>query len=195
MKARFVFEEVRFNFDKQPPYKRYQVKSGLSGPKTPNPKKDGYGGGLTDQEQEIRDRYQQKLQSVQDEIYSLEDERESLERDLEELSETPFDSGELEEFYADVQNRYGFNALDILNSGMSDDEKIKSIDALNPKDDFGRREFEDLMHNYKYYHPADPDQNQIEKIGKRLSAIENVIKEKEGMIDRLETKIYNLENY
>jgi len=192
MKAKTVFEEVRFNF-KGSPTDRFRVNPGIKREPTENPRKQR--SGLNPDEEEIVNRFRDKLQKIQDDIYSLKDERESLEMDLKDLSETPFDSGELEEFYADVQSRYGFNALDILNSGMSDEEKIKSIDALDPRWDFGRREFEDLMHNYRYYHPEDPDQEQVEKIEKRIRAIENVIKEKEGMIDRLETKIYNLENY
>jgi len=192
MKAKTVFEEVRFNF-KGSPTDRFRVKPGIKRGPTENPRKQR--AGLNPDEEEIANRFRDKLEKIRDEIYSLEDEKESLERDLEDLAENPFDSGELEEFYADVQNRYGFNALDILNSGMDDEEKIKSIDALDPRRDFGRREFEDLMHNYRYYHPEDPDQEQVEKIEKRIRAIENVIKEKEGMIDRLETKIYNLENY
>jgi len=192
MKAKTVFEEVRFNL-KGNPTDRFRVRPGISRPPIENPRKQR--SGLNPGEKEILNRFNDKIDEIRDEIYSLDDERVSLERDLKDLSETSFDSGELEEFYADVQNRYGFNALDILNSGMSDDEKIKAIDALNPREDFGRREFQDLMHNYNYYHPADPDPEQVEKIERRISAIENVIKEREGMVDRLETKIYNLENY
>lgn len=195
MKARFVFEEVRFNFDKQPPYKRYQVKPSLSGPRTRNPKKNGYGGGLTPQEIEIRDRYEQKVRAIKDDIDSLEEEKTDLENELRNLQEPSFDLSEVEEFDAEVMQKYGFNALDILNSGIPDEEKISAIDRLNPEKDFGKREFENLLHNYNYYHPEEPDSELVEKIEKRIGAIENIIKERDGMIDRLENKIYNLENY
>jgi hypothetical protein len=198
MKAKTVFEDIRFNFDKPAPYKRYEVKvrpPGFKGPKTPNPKKTGYGGGLTPQEEEIRDRFQLKIQSIQDQIDSLYDERLGLENDLSDLQSSFVNPSEAEEFDAEVIEKYEFGVLDILNSGLSDEDKIEQIDRLNPEKDFGRREYEDLIHNYNYYHPEEPDEEKIEKIERRIQAIDNVIEEKKGMIDRLETKIYNLENY
>lgn len=197
MRAKLVLEEIRFNFDKPAPYKKYQVKEripGQKGPMAPNPRKSKYGK-LTPEEEEIRDKFAKKLESLQDEVGSLEYEREDLENELKELTSNPFSEEELEQFYADVINDFGEKALDILNSGLSLESKFKSLDALNPKQDIGFRDLKALLNNYQYYHPEDSDPKMIEKIEKRINAINNVIKEREGMIDRLETKIYNIENY
>jgi predicted RNase H-like nuclease (RuvC/YqgF family) len=195
MRAKFILEEITFNFDKPAPYKRYISTKGVSRPSIHNPRKTGSGGGLAQHEEQIIEKHRLRIQELNDEIQNYEYQIQDLQDEIESLEPERIDSGELEEFYAEVQEKYGFNALDILNSGMSDEEKIRSIDALTPADDFGTREFQNLMHSYKYYHPEDPDPDKIEKIERRIKAIENVIKEREGMADRLETKIYNLENY
>jgi hypothetical protein len=195
MKAKLVFEDIRFNFDKPAPYKRFISQRGISGPSVRNPRKSGYGRGLTAEEERIRDKHQERIEDLKDEISNLEDEIQGLESDIEDLAPHHFEEGEVEQFDSDIIEQYGFQALDILNSGISDEEKIKRIDQLNPTKDFGRRDFEDLMHNYNYFHPEEPDEKELEKVLKRIKAVRNVIKEREGMIDRLETKIYNLENY
>lgn len=197
MRAKPVLEEIRFNFDKPAPYKKYQVKErvpGWKGPMAPNPRKSKYGK-LTPEEEEIRDKFVKKLELIQKEVESLEYEREDLENNLKDLTEKPFSDGELEQFYADVISDFGERALDILNSGLSIESKFKSLDALDPRQDRGHRDYKRLIHNYQYYHPEDSDPKIIEKIEKRINAINNVIKEREGMIDRIETKIYNIENY
>jgi hypothetical protein len=196
MRAQRVFEEVIFNMDKPSPYKRYIAKRGTAkGPKIPNPNKNGWGGGLSQSEIEISNRYRAKIDSLRNEISSLEDEIERDRGELQDLTEIPFSDTEREEFYSDVQNDYGFRALDILNSGMSDEEKLREIDALNPKEDLGIREFKDLLHNYNFYHPEEPDQEKIDNIEKKIGDLEKRILEKENQIEKLETKIYNLETY
>jgi len=195
MRARFL-NEIEFNFDKNPT-DRYRggFKRGSSFPASENPRKRG-GVNLTPEEEEIRDRHLEKIRDLREEIYSYEGEIQDLESELDDDNTPNFDSGELEEFYADVQNRYGWNALDILNSGYSDEDKIKAIDELNPAEDFGDKEFRDLMHNYNYYHPAEVDNTEKnEEIEAKIKKLERQKEERQNTIDKLETKVYNLENY
>ena len=185
-------EQIRFNFD-EPPYKRYVSRRGESGPQVPNPRKAGYGG-LTDEEEEIVERHQLKIQELEDEVYTMEGEIEDLERELDDLTETP-DDMELEQFYADVQVKYGERALDIMNSGIPKAEKIKEIDKLSPAMDFGPDEFEDLADQYEYYHPEEPDPEKVDEIKSKISKIERQKQERENTIEKLRTKIYNIETY
>lgn len=193
MKAKFVYEELRFNFDRNPT-DRFRVKPGISREPVPNPRKRGYGG-LSDREMEIISRHEDRIQQLKDEVYDIEAKIEDLQYDLEQLSSQEFTSGELEQFYSQVQEEFGFNALDILNSGMSREEKIKAIDRLNPSQDFGEEEFENLVRDYEYYHPDDADPEEMEKLENKISKLERQKMERENTIDKLETKIYNIETY
>ena len=196
MRAKFIKEELIFNFDKSPPSKRYQGRSGPSIPRRPSPKKDGYGGGLSNDEKEIVERYKQKLQIITNEINQLELELQEAENDLISLGQSRIGEGELEQFYADVQNDFGFEALDILNSGISDEEKVKRIDALNQEGDDGPRRLKDLIMAYNFYHSEEErDPKEKEKLEKRIKSISNIIEEKNKMVDKLEIKIYNIETY
>lgn len=186
-------EQVRFNFD-EPPYKKYISRKGISGPQVPNPRKAGYGG-LTDEEKEIVERHQLKIQDLEDEVDLMVSEMDDLQREIESLENPPFDDMELEQFYADVQLSYGERALDILNSGMDREEKIEAIDKLSPAKDFGLEEYQDLVHNYEYYHPDEPDPEEIEKLRNKIKKIEVQRQERENTIEKLRTKIYNIENY
>lgn len=193
MKAKFIFEETRFNFDKNPT-DRFRPRPGISMPPKENPRKRSQG--LTDEEIEIVDKHQRKINQLKNAISDLEGELDDLSYQLENYqNEADVDEGEKEQFYAEVQKKYGFNALDILNSGMPSEEKIKEIDKLDPINDFGDREFRTLMSDYEYYHPDEVDQEEIEKIESKMKKINTQIKERENSIERLENKIYNLETY
>jgi predicted nucleic acid-binding Zn-ribbon protein len=195
MKAQFI-NELEFNFGKNPPYKRFISTRGISRPRSFNPNKSGYGDGLSPEESEIIDRYKIKIQEFNEDIEKLEYQIEDLNNEIDGLKPEERDPGELEEFYADIQNRYGEKALDILNSGYSDEEKIKAIDELNPAEDFGIRDFRDLMHNYSYYHPEEVDNTEkIEEIEKKIHGIATQIEQIENRKEKLETKIYNIEHY
>lgn len=195
MKARFVHENMEFNF-KDPPYKRYESKRGVRGPQVPNPKKSGYGNeGLSDQEIETLHKHQFTLQDLNTEFDNLEGEIEDLQGEIHNLNTPPADENELEQFYADIQVRYGERALDIINSGMPTEEKIKEIDRLSPAQDFGMEEYQDLVHTYDYYHPDEPDPKEIEELEKAIKKLQNLADEKKNAIAKLETKIYNIENY
>ena len=196
MKAKFVFEEISFNFDKPAPYKKYISTKGQSRPSIPNPNKSGYGGGLSSIEMEIVERHRLRIQELNDEIRNYEYQIEDLEDEIKSLESEVIDAEEAEQFDADILNRYGWEALDILNSGISNEEKIKRIDALNPAEDFGIREFNDIMHNYNYYHPSETDNSEkIEEISKKIIAIETQKQQRENTKEKLETKIDNIEKY
>lgn len=193
-----TLNEIEFNFSKNPT-DRFRARSGpsISRPASPNPRKDWMKGGegLNDEEQELVDKYNEKLQALQDEQESIHYQIQDLEQDLKNLTTPDFSPEEIEEFYAEVQTRYGFDALDILNSGSTKEEKLKRIDALNPSDDLGIREFEDLLHNYDYYHPDEPDEEEIAKIEKEIKKLRTLEKERKNTSDKLQTKIYNIETY
>jgi len=193
MRAQFI-NEIEFNF-KEPPYKKYMSKKGISRHPTPNPRKAGYAGKLTDEEEEIVGRHTERVRELEDEIRDFEYQIEDLRGELDNLASNSFSEGELEQFYADVQNEYGFKGLDILNSGYPKEEKIKLLDALNPDSDEGVKEFEDLLDTYNWYHPEEPDEEKIEEIKQKIEKIGRQKKERENTTEKLQTKIWNLQNY
>lgn len=193
MRAQFI-NEIEFNLKKNPTDKfRGGFKKGPSFGPVENPRKRSKG--LSPVENNIVDKHTNKLQDIEDEIQSYEYKIENLQQDLKDLTTKDFTEGEVEQFYAEVQERYGFNALDILNSGNTDEEKIKGIDALNPSDDFGVKEFEDLLHNYNYYHQDEPDPEEIERIEKEIKKWERQKEERINTLQKIQQKIYNIENY
>jgi chromosome segregation ATPase len=194
MKAKLVYEELRFNFDKNPTDQfRGGFKKGLSRLPTENPRKKH--SGLSPEEENIVRTHEKRISDLKDEVEDYEYEIKDLEDYLEGLSSQDFDPEELEQFYSDVQNEYGFEALDILNSGYSMEDKIKAIDALNPTRDFGIREFKNLANNYEFYHPEEVSEEEIKKIEDKIKKLEKQKQERENTIDKLETKIYNIETY
>ena len=195
MKAKSVSEQLHFNFE-EPPYKRYASRRGVSRPPVQNPNKGGYGGGLSPEEEEIIERHQFKIQEVQEEVDLLEIQIEDLQGELYNLEMTsPVGESELEQFYADIQIRHGDKALDIMNSGISKKDKINSIDRLSPGKDFGIREYEDLVQEYEYYHQEDPDPEEVESLNAEIAKLKRQKDERENTIEKLQNKIYNLENY
>lgn len=194
MKAQFI-NELEFNFDDSP-YKQYVSKRGIRGPQVPNPNKRGYGQGLTPEEQNIIQKHEENLGKVREAVDELDQQVNMLKDELYDLEMGGgFEETELEQFYSDIQNRFGFNALDILNSGASDEDKIKRLDALDPSNDIGKKSFEELIHNYNYYHPDDPDSSTIEDLKFDIKKIETQMKERQNTVNKLEDKIYNIKNY
>lgn len=193
MRAQFI-NEIEFNLKKNPTDKfRGGFRKGISRSPIENPRKKK--GILTPEERDIIQKHEERISDLRDEVYSLEGQIEDLEYEYETLISQDFDSAELEQFYSDVQNEYGFEALDILNSGNSMEEKIKAIDALNPTKDFGIREFKDLANNYQYYHPEEASEEEKENIKSQIKKLQRQKEERENTMDKLETKIYNLETY
>ena len=194
MKAQFL-NEIEFNFDK-PPYERYKSTKGISRPSIPNPQKSGYGGGLSDEEKERIIKHEDKIRNLNDEIYDFEYEIERFQDEIDNLNTSGFDEMELEGFYSDVIRDHGTNVLDVLNTGYSDEEKLKHLDRVFPGNDTGPEEYEYLLRNYNYYHPEEVDNSKkIEEINQKIKKLENQKEQKEKTKDKLETKIYNIENY
>ena len=180
-------EQMRFNFE-DPPYKRYVSKRGISGPQVPNPRKAGYGG-LTDDEKEIAERHQLRIQELEDEVYNLDAEIDDLEGQLEDLE---VDDSDMESADAEIIERFGWEGLDILNSGMGDAEKIEALDRLDPNDDQGEELYHDLVIHYNYYHPSEEE---LEEVQEKIKKVKRQKQERENTIEKLRTKIYNIENY
>ena len=195
MKAQLVSENLEFNFKGNP---TDRFRGGLKGPSYPpteNPRKKR--DGLNPEEQEIVDRHQEKIDDIRDEIWDKESEEEDLEGELFNLKqhENP-DTDGLEQFYADIQNQWGEDTLDLLNSGASLKEKETGLDkAMGAGGDLGPRAAEMLMGTWAYYHPDPPDPEEIKKVEDQLEKIRQWKEEKQNTIDNLETKIYNLETY
>lgn len=190
MKARFI-NEMEFNF-KEPPYKKYVSNRGVSRPPTENPRKKSQG--LTGEEQEIIDRHEKALTELEGEIEIKEDEIIEINYEIDQLSGEQ-DSDEVEQFDSEVIQRFGWDALDILNSGISNNDKIKSLDALTPTKDEGDQELINIVSDYDYYHPPEPDEDVIQGYEDEIADIKNDIQKLEDKADKLRTKIYNLQNY
>ena len=195
MKAKLINEMIQFNFDKPVPHKRFEVGYGQKargyGSKL-NPRKKG-GRNLSDEEWDRREFHEKKIRELEGLKNDYESEREDLKYELENL-EGP-DSMEVEEFDGSVQTQYGWKALDILNSGYSDEEKKKELRRILPAgNDDGRDPENSLVNDYNYYHP-EYDEEKAEKIQKRLKALDNLEAEADLRIEKHENKIYNIENY
>ena len=86
MKARFVNEQIRFNFE-DPPYKRYQSTKGISRPPTENPRKKAEG--LTPEEQEIVQRHEETISKLKEQIDDLEDGIQEYKYEIEKTNDFP----------------------------------------------------------------------------------------------------------
>jgi phage shock protein A len=193
MKARLVNEQIRFNF-KEAPYKKYQSRQGISRPPVENPRKKSQG--LTPEEEEIVQRHEKTISDLEYHIELKEDEIIELNSEIDQLSGEEQDPEEVEQFDSDVIQRFGWNALDILNSGISKEEKVKRLDALTPTKDEGDQELRDIVDDYDYYHPDEEDnEEEIQELEDQKAGIRKQIEQLENRVEKLRTKIYNLETY
>ena len=195
MRAKMI-NEIEFNF-KEPPYKRYVSNRGVSRPPVQNPKKSGYGSGLTPEEEEILQRHEERVQEIEEEIEDFESEIEDLQNDIKSLGPETFSSNELESVYGDIIQQYGEEVLDILNSGYSNEDKIDFIDKkLKEGPDDGKEEAIQIVNYYNDYHPEEVDNTEkIEEINNKIEKIEVHIQQKKNTVEKLYTKIYNIQNY
>jgi chaperonin cofactor prefoldin len=194
MKGKVVRESIEFDFRKPPPHKRYQSISTGPGPKIPNPRKKSYSGLLPDEEEQI-EKYEEKIATLQMKIDDLEDQKEAVEMEIKALTDDPYTPDELDDFYGYIIETHGEKVMDILNSGMPDEEKVQEIDQITPAADTGIRDIEDLVQEYNYHHPGEPDPYEIDLLEKKIGIINNAIKDIEKEIDKHETKIYNISTY
>lgn len=189
---KLVKESIEFNF-KRPPLDRFKPKSPVYQYK-PNPRKER--GRYSDEEEDIIERHEIKIKELEKEISQFDSEIEDLKYELKNIDSNNFDDAELESFYSEVQEIYGDKILDILNSGLSEEEKLERMKAAQSlRNDKGVDPGEQLLSNYNYYHPQEPSEEEIDKINQRIKKIEVQKKERENSINKLETKIYNLRTY
>jgi len=192
MRALFI-NEMEFNF-KQPPYKKYQSNAGISRPPTENPRKKTKG--LTAEEEEIVQKHEESIRDLEYEIELKEDEIIEINYDIDQLDGEDIEPGEAEQFDADIIERFGWKALDILNSGISEWEKVRRLDALNPKNDEGDQILKNIVSDYDYYHPQEEDNDEKRQaLEDKISGIRDQIKQMENRAEKFRTKIYNLETY
>ena len=101
--------------------------------------------------------------------------------------------GEIEEFFGQI----GFEASDVLNSGMSDKEKIKGLKKLGVEDP------KDLLNNYHHYFPEydsslDKQRKEIEKENKQIQSkidkLKAKIAKKEEQQDKMGYPVYDSYN-
>jgi uncharacterized protein YukE len=142
---------------------------------------------LTDKQYEELQKLQRERNDLDDQIDMLEDERKSLiqqQRDL---------AMEREEFDASVQEQYGFDVLDLLNSGLSDAEKIKSMKEKDMMQDERGKMIgnpENLISEYNYYwgkgRTDDDFEEQQEKLKKEITKLADKLSKIEDKIDKME---------
>jgi len=128
-------------------------------------------------------RVKKKTAEVQRKMWDLEDDIENLKQEIESIKEplqTPTFSGvqgEIENFFGEV----GFEAADILNSGLPDEQKLESLDAIgikNPKE---------ILDTYYYYYPEfNP------ALDKKRKEAEKKIESKEREIQKLQDELNNM---
>ena len=142
---------------------------------------------LTDKQYEELQKLQRERNDLDDQIDMLEDERKQLlqqQRDL---------SMEREEFDASVQEQYGFDVLDLLNSGLSDKEKIERLKEKDMMQDERGKMIgnpENLINDYNYYWGkgrTDEDfEEQEEKLQKQITKLADRLSKIEDKIDKME---------
>ena len=100
---------------------------------------------------------------------------------------------EREEFDASVMERYGYDVLDLLNSGITNTEKIKSMKEKDMmQDEKGKMigDPEQLISEYNYYWgkgKTDEDfEEQKEKISKQIEKAATKLDKVEDKIDKME---------
>lgn len=123
---------------------------------------------------------QKQKERLQDIPYEIEDLQNEIEYTMEKFRTPEFEGveGEIEQFFAEV----GFEAADILNSGISDKEKIKSLD------DIGIENPEEILKTYYYYYP------EFDKsLDKERKEAEKHVKKLEDQIEKLEKELEKLE--
>lgn len=101
-------------------------------------------------------------------------------------------SNESEQYSSEIIEKYGFDILDLLNSGVADEEKIKLMKEWNFNQDEKSKEIknpESLIQEHNYYYGEENDkeevelEKQIQQKEKELQEIESIY---EGLILKME---------
>jgi hypothetical protein len=116
----------------------------------------------------------EKMENLEDEIEGLRYELQSV------LSDQRNRDNESEEYSSEIINTYGEEILDLLNSGVSDKEKIELMKEWNLNQDEKSKEIKKpgsliQEHNYYYNNEQDKEEGEIEK----------QIKQKEEELEKL----------
>ena len=142
---------------------------------------------LTDKQYEELQKLQRERNDLDDQIDQLEDERKQMKQQQRDLAM------EREEFDASVQEQYGYDVLDLLNSGLSDEEKIKSMKEKDMMQDETGRMIGDpkqLISEYNYYwgkgRTDDDFEEQQEKLKKEITKLADKLSKIEDKIDKME---------
>jgi len=115
-----------------------------------------------------------KKWDLEGEIQNLKDNLRSLRRDNQDKN------NESEQYSSDIIERYGWGFLDMLNSGISREEKLQAIEKWSMEQDEKNKEIknpESILREYEYYYKEDSDkeeddlENQIEAKEKELEEL------------------------
>jgi len=164
-------EEIRFSGrpdhsqDYRNWYEKPEAQAGYEEPKSKRKKR------LTPKQKE-------RLEDISYEIEDLENE---IKYTMEKFHTPTFSGvqGEIENFFGEV----GFEAADILNSGLPDEQKLESLDKL------GIEKPKEILQTYYYYYPEFD-----ESLDKERKEAEKHVKELESKIEKLEKEFEKLES-
>ena len=145
-------------------------------------------------DKKLTDKQYDELMKLKKEKSDLDDEIAEFESELKQMRQEQKDLAmERLEFDASVQERYGFDVLDLLNSGISDTEKIKSMKEKDMmQDEKGKMigEPEQLISEYNYYWGKGKTEydfeEQEEKINRQVEKAAIKLDKIEDKIDKME---------
>lgn len=120
-------------------------------------------------------------------IEDLEGEIQDLKYNLKSLRDDNTNrNNESEQYSSDIIERYGWDFLDMLNSGLSREEKLKAIEEWNMRQDEKHRDIknpESILREHDYYYGEDSEKEEED--------LEKQIEEKETELVQL-SEIYEL---
>jgi hypothetical protein len=138
-----------------------------------------------------------------EEMKNLEDEIRDLRQHLRDIqSDSRNKYNESEQYSSDIIERYGWDFLDMLNSGLSKEEKLKAIKEWNLHQDEKSKEIrnpESVLNDHEYYTPGEKDkeeelQHQIDQKEEELSKLGNIYESlNEGVSHRINFKRFEEE--
>ena len=139
------------------------------------------------------DQFDRDIRDMEDQIEDLESE---MEYKLADFQSPSFDgaSGEIEEFFSQI----GFSAADIVNSGISDKDKLSSLKKLGVEDP------EDTLETYYYYYPEfnhkldkpkKEADKEVRKIQVQIDKLTAKIEKKHAQREKMGSPVYDYDVY
>jgi uncharacterized protein with gpF-like domain len=98
-------------------------------------------------------------------------------------------NNESEQYSSDIIENYGWDFLDMLNSGLSKEEKLKAIEEWNMKQDEKHKNIknpESILRDHEYYYGGESDKEEEE--------LEKQIEEKEKELDKISSLYESIAN-